>query len=102
MTTTKELSEDLQSSVDLHEAGEDYRSISESLDVHAPAVKQMENVHHCRYAAASPWLPCKGDCKGAVGMLNGVKKNPRVSGETSRNLRLMPTFQLTNLQGVKH
>lgn len=80
MTTTKELSEDLQSIVGLHEAGEDYKSISESLDVHVPTVTQMENVHHCRHAA-SPWLPCKGDCKGAVGTLKGVKKTPRVSGE---------------------
>lgn len=92
MTTTKELSEDLQSIVNLHKAGVDYRSISESLDVHVPAVKQMENVHHCHYAAASPWLPWKGDCKGTVGTLNGVKENPRVSGEIYRHLRLTPTF----------
>lgn len=79
MPHTEELSEDLPSRIDLYEAGQGSKSISESLDVHVSTVRdcpQMAKVQHCCYPP-SVLSSCKEDRKRML----SVVKNPRVSAE---------------------
>ena len=85
MPHTKELSEDLRSrTVDLHEVGKGYKSISKSLDVHVSTVRQI--VYIWRKFSTAATLPRRGHPVKMTGraqrrMLNEVKKNPAPPAE---------------------
>ena len=105
MPRTK-ISEDLRLRiVDLHKAGKGYKSISKSLDVHQSTVRQI--VYKWRKFSTVATLPrscrpAKMTARAQRRMLNGVKKNPKVSAKTYRNLWNMLASLLTSLQYVKH
>uniref|UniRef100_A0A8C5Q2G5 Transposase n=1 Tax=Leptobrachium leishanense TaxID=445787 RepID=A0A8C5Q2G5_9ANUR len=71
-------------STDLHEAGKGYKSISKSLDVHVSMVRQT--VYKWRKFSTVATVPRHGrpvkmTARAQHGMLNEVKKNPRVSAK---------------------
>ena len=84
MPWTKEITEDLRLRiVDLHKAGKCYKSISKNLDVHQSTVRQI--VYKWRKFTV-PTLPRSGrpakmTARAQHGMLNELKKNPRVSAK---------------------
>ncbi|KAI4787057.1 hypothetical protein KUCAC02_036710 [Chaenocephalus aceratus] len=88
MPRTKELSEDLRLRiVDLHKAGQGYKSIAESLDVHQSTVRQV--VYKWRKFSTVATLPRSGrpvkmTARAQRRMLNEVRKNP---GVTARDLK---------------
>jgi transposase len=106
MAQTKEISEDPRLRiVDLHKAGNGYKSISKSLDLHHSTVKQ--SVYTWRKFCTVATLPRSGrpakmTARAQRRMLSEVKKNPRVSAKDDRNLWNMLTSLLTSLRYVKH
>ena len=85
MPRTKEISEDLRLRiVDLNKARKDYKSISNSHDVHQSTVRQI--VFKWRKFSTVATLPRSGrpakmTARAHCRMLNEVKKNPRVSAK---------------------